>query len=140
MCLQYRSFENIVGKGKIAHNEQIFSFSHNEQFLLFPQRFVPVWRIFLPFSLNLKLSSANSLSLEESKFCRLGKGKTIALFVNVYFNLKFAAAVQIRKYVEAFSKCHVAEDNALMSCITDSLPAAGNKNFLVLVTKAYFSK
>ena len=29
---------------------------------------------FLPFLLNLKLSSANSLSLEESTICRLGKG------------------------------------------------------------------
>ena len=29
---------------------------------------------FLPFSSNLKLSSANSFSLEESKICRLGKG------------------------------------------------------------------
>ena len=31
----------------------------------------------LPFSFNLKLSSANSLSLEESKTCRLGKGYRI---------------------------------------------------------------
>ena len=29
-CLQYKSFENCVGKGEIAHNEQ---------FLLFPQCF-----------------------------------------------------------------------------------------------------
>ena len=29
---------------------------------------------FLPFSSSSKLSSANSFSLEESKFCRLGKG------------------------------------------------------------------
>ena len=28
----------------------------------------------LPFSSNLKLSSANSFSLEESEICRLGKG------------------------------------------------------------------
>ena len=32
-CLQYKSFENTVGKGEIAHNEQ---------FLLFPQCFLPV--------------------------------------------------------------------------------------------------
>ena len=31
----YVSFENSVGKGEIAHNEQ---------FLLFPQCFLPVWR------------------------------------------------------------------------------------------------
>ena len=29
---------------------------------------------FLPFSFNLKLSSANTFNLEESKICRLGKG------------------------------------------------------------------
>ena len=32
---------------------------------------------FLPFPSNLKLSSANSLSLEESKICRLVMGKEI---------------------------------------------------------------
>ena len=33
-CLQYKSFENTVGKEEIARNEQ---------FLLFPQCFLPVW-------------------------------------------------------------------------------------------------
>ena len=32
-CLQYKSFENTVGNGEIAHNEQ---------FLLFPQCFLPI--------------------------------------------------------------------------------------------------
>ena len=58
------SFENTVGKGEIAHNEQ---------FLLFPQCFLPIW-ITLSFSSNLKLSSANSFSLEESKICCLVMG------------------------------------------------------------------
>ena len=39
-CLQYNSFENTVGKGEIARNEQ---------FLLFPQCFLPVWRTFCHF-------------------------------------------------------------------------------------------
>ena len=43
-CLQYKSFENIVGKGETARNKQ---------FLLFPP-------VFYPFI------------LEESKFCCLG--------------------------------------------------------------------
>ena len=64
-CLQYMPFENAVGKGEIAHNEQ---------FLLFSQCFLPVLKNFLPFSSNLKLLSANSFSLEESKICHLGKG------------------------------------------------------------------
>ena len=40
MCLQYKSFENTEGKGEIAHNEQ---------FLLFPQCFLPIWRTFCYF-------------------------------------------------------------------------------------------
>ena len=40
MRLQYKSFENTEGKGEIARNEQ---------FVLFPQCFLPVWIIFLHF-------------------------------------------------------------------------------------------
>ena len=57
-------FENTVGKGEIARNEQ---------FLFFPV-FSTHLGNFLPFLSNLKLSSANSFSLEESKFCHLVKG------------------------------------------------------------------
>ena len=59
-----KPIENTVGKGEIARNEQ---------FLLFSQCFLPVW-ITLQFSSNLKLSPANSFSLEESKICRLVMG------------------------------------------------------------------
>ena len=61
-----QSFEKIVGKGEI---------DRFEQFLLFPQCFLHVLKNFLPFSSNLKLSSVNFLSLEESKICHLGKGE-----------------------------------------------------------------
>ena len=37
MCLQYKSFENTVGKEEIVRNEQ---------FLLFPQCFLPIHRDF----------------------------------------------------------------------------------------------
>ena len=60
-----KPFENTVGKGEIASNEQ---------FLLFPQCFLPVLDNLLPFSSYLKLSSANSFTLEESKICRLAMG------------------------------------------------------------------
>ena len=40
----------------------------------FSQCFLPIWSTFLPFSSNLKLSSANSFSLEGSRICHLGKG------------------------------------------------------------------
>ena len=39
-CLQYKSFENTVGKGQTARNEQ---------FLLFPQCFLTIWRTFCHF-------------------------------------------------------------------------------------------
>ena len=58
--MQYKSFENTVGKGEIARNEQ---------FLLFLQCFLPHFENFLPFPPNSKLSPANSFSLEESKCC-----------------------------------------------------------------------
>ena len=64
-CLQYKSFENTVGKGEIAHSEQ---------FLLFPTVFSTSLENFLRFSSSSKLSSADTFSLEESKICRLGKG------------------------------------------------------------------
>ena len=57
-------FENTVGKGEIARNEQ---------FLLFPV-FSTRLVNFLPFLSNLKLSSANSFSLEESKIYPLVMG------------------------------------------------------------------
>ena len=44
-CLQDKSFENTVGKGEIAHYEQ---------FLLFPQCFLSVWRAFCHFQQILK--------------------------------------------------------------------------------------
>ena len=42
-----------------------------EQFLLFPTVFSTLFENFPSFLSNLKLSSANSFSLEESKICRL---------------------------------------------------------------------
>ena len=65
-CSQNNSFENIVGKGEI--DPKVFS-THFENFL--------------PFSSNLKLLSATSFSLEESKICCLGKGQP---FTAQYFH------------------------------------------------------
>ena len=60
-CLQYKSFENTEGKGEIARNEQFF---------LFPQRFLLFCRTFHQ---NLRLSPANCTGLEESKYFCFGK-------------------------------------------------------------------
>ena len=59
LCLQCNPFENTVGKGKI------YPFSTELSTNL---------ENFLPFSSNLKLSSANSFSLTGSKIFHLGKG------------------------------------------------------------------
>ena len=40
LCLQYKSFENTIGKGEIVRNKQ---------FLLIPQCFLPVWITFCQF-------------------------------------------------------------------------------------------
>ena len=64
-CLQYKPFENTKGRGEIAHNKQ---------FLLSPQCFLSIWKTFLPLTSTLKLLSANSFNLEDSKICCLGKG------------------------------------------------------------------
>ena len=58
-CLQYNSFENTVQKGEIACYV----------FYLFGE-LLP----FLPFPTNLKMSFANSFSLEESKIYCFRKG------------------------------------------------------------------
>ena len=63
-CSQ-KSFENSVGKGEIARNEQ---------FLLFPQRFLPFQRTFHRFH-KIQNCRLQTLSIWTSlRFCRLGKG------------------------------------------------------------------
>ena len=57
-CLQYKSFENTVGKGEIARNEQ---------FLLFPTVFSTRLENYLTFSTNMKLLSANPFNLDSLK-------------------------------------------------------------------------
>ena len=61
-CLQYKSFENIVGKGEIACNKN-FSFS--------PSVFYPLGELSAIF--NKFKMSANSFRLEESNIVCLGK-------------------------------------------------------------------
>ena len=60
-CLLYKSFENTAVKGEIAISP-------------FPTVFSTCLESFLPFTKNLKLSSAYSFNLEASKICSLGKG------------------------------------------------------------------
>ena len=63
-CLQYKSFEN-TGKRRKCMLQAISPF---------PTVFSTHLENIPPVSSNLKLSSANSFSLEESEICRLGKG------------------------------------------------------------------
>ena len=61
--LVFTSLLKTLEKGEIAHNEQ---------FLFFPQCFLNLLDNFQSCLSNLKLLSANSLCLEESKICCLG--------------------------------------------------------------------
>ena len=62
-CLMFKSFENTVRKGEIARLA----------IPPFPPVFSTYMENFLPFSSHQKLSSANSVTLEDFKFCRFGK-------------------------------------------------------------------
>ena len=62
-----------LGKGEIARNEQ---------FLLFPTVFSNCLENFLPYLSNLKMSSANSFSLDKSEVLLIGKGlKSILILI-----------------------------------------------------------
>ena len=64
MFLQYKSFENSVGKGEIAVNKQ---------FLFFPQHFLPFRRTFHHFH-QIQNCLLQTLSIWTIlKFCRLEK-------------------------------------------------------------------
>ena len=70
-CLQYKSLENTVGKGEIARNEQ---------FLLFPQCFLAVWKTFYHFHLiwNYRLQTLSVWrSLKVVVWERVNWGGTI---------------------------------------------------------------
>ena len=71
MCLQYKSFENTVGKGEIAHTEQ---------FLLFQQCCLLVWRTFCHFLQTCNCCLQNSFGLEDSKVCHWEKVKRLTLY------------------------------------------------------------
>ena len=73
MCLQYICLENAVGKREIARYDK---------FLLFQQCFSTHLENFLPFLLNLKLLSENSLSLS------FGKGLTFPLIIRRHILFK----------------------------------------------------
>ena len=67
MCLQYKSSENTVVKGEIAHDKQFF---------LFQQCFLPFWRTICHFHQIQNRQLQRSLSLEESNICQLEKRLT----------------------------------------------------------------
>ena len=72
-----KPFENIMSKGENAGNQHFVVSSNSFSYSAvspFPTVFSTHLESFLPFSSNLKLSSANSFSMEESKILCLGKG------------------------------------------------------------------
>ena len=76
-CLLYKSFENTVRKGEIARNEQ---------FLLFPHCFLPVWRAFCHFqqNWNCRLQTLSVWkSLEFVIWERVKENNCAKLFLNL---------------------------------------------------------
>ena len=68
--LLYKSFENTVGKGEIAHNEQ---------FLLFPECFLPIWKTLCHFHQN-RNGGLQTLSVWKS--LKFAVGERVYPFTN----------------------------------------------------------
>ena len=68
LCLQHKSLENAEGKGEIAQKEQ---------YLLFPQCFLPIWRTFCHFHQVQNCRLQNSFCLESQKFVVLERVKNV---------------------------------------------------------------
>ena len=80
MWLQYKSFENTVGKGEIARNDQ---------FPLFPQCFLPFWRT-LPFLSNLINVVCKLFQGKRVQNVSYGKGLTLTIvFLNSFSKWDF---------------------------------------------------
>ena len=78
MHQQQTAFENIVGKGEVARNEQ---------FLLFPQFFLLNQIIVSPFVHTFDIISLFAAELEEPTSGMSGKGLTLNLMNNEYKTL-----------------------------------------------------
>ena len=75
MCLQCKSFENTLGKGEIARNEQ---------FLLFPQCFLPIWRTYCHFFFKFEIVDCKLFQFGSLKFVAWERVKTSSA---ICFNL-----------------------------------------------------
>ena len=91
-------------KGEIARNEQ---------FLLFPRCFLPVFRTSCHLHQIKKLSSANSFSFEESEICRSGKS-----YADWYVQPTYCDRTgrnQILSHNNPCFQCNIAITNFLVS-------------------------
>ena len=66
MTIIYPEYDIVNIRSECTQAVEKGEIDRNKQFLHFPCCFLPVW--------NLKLSSAKSFNLEESKICCLGNG------------------------------------------------------------------
>ena len=71
MHLRYIAVENIVGKGEIACNQQIYPFL---------TMFSTLYGSYFPFYMHFKISSAIFFNLDQSKILSSGNGLNIRLF------------------------------------------------------------
>ena len=95
MCLQHKSFENTAGKGEIARNEQ---------FLLFPQCFLPISKLFCCFH------QTGNCRLQFGRVQNLSFGKEL---INVFSFYEYSVNSSPNDKISDWSKFKAFADNKL---------------------------
>ena len=120
-CLQYKAFENNVGKREI---------SRNEQFLLFTQCFLPVWRTFCHFHQILNCCM-QSLSVWKSlKFVVWERVKQTFL-CTLKITYRSVRAILLYRHLQQYCSLPLIciERSWVVQCWTRDLDALGSSLF-----------
>ena len=115
-------------KGEIARDEQ---------FLLFPQYFLPFLGNFLSFSSNVKLSSATTFNLEESIICRFGKGSSM-LICRLLFVFQFGMVETISSGIIDFFPKQLTCKRILVNIVIGIVMAITALPLCLNVSASYF--
>ena len=126
MCLQYKYFENIVGKGEIARDEQ---------FLLFPQCFLPILRTFCHF---LKFGNCRLTILSVEKFFVLWETFKVPVLLNCHMqgfnplpNDSVLALSKLKAFVE--DRLSITRNIKLICCWVENIDGKGWRKCWLLV-------
>ena len=117
MCLQFKYFKNTMGKREIAHNEQ---------FLLFPQCFLPIWRAFCHCYQNCRLQTLT-----------VWKGLKFVVWERVKLNL--FCCLQMLSIWTRVKICYLVKPWFLPVCNSSLLKTLWEKEKLLLTSNFSFS-